>query len=62
MREEEVLELLSDRLRDKEIAHELGLSRATVKYHLRNLYQKLAVHGRRDAVNKAREIHLITSD
>jgi LuxR family maltose regulon positive regulatory protein len=62
VREEEVLELLSDRLRDKEIAQELGISRATVKYHLRNLYQKLAVHGRRDAVNKAREIHLITSD
>jgi len=59
-REEEILELLAKRLRDKEIAQRLGISSATVKYHTKNLYQKLGVHGRRDAVKKARELHLIS--
>ena len=59
VREEEILELLAERLRDKEVAQKLGISSSTVKYHLKNLYQKLGVHGRREAVKKARELHLI---
>lgn len=59
VREEEVLELLVIRLRDKEIAEELGVSPLTVKTHLGNLYSKLGVHGRREAVARARAVGLV---
>ena len=59
VREEEILGLVAKRLRDKEIAKELVVSPETIKYHLKNLYQKLGVHGRRQAVVKARELYLI---
>jgi LuxR family maltose regulon positive regulatory protein len=52
-RELDVLELLTERLSNKEIAERLHVSLETVKKHSRNLYQKLEVHGRRDAVAKA---------
>ena len=52
-RELDVLELLTQRLSNKEIADRLNVSSETVKKHTRNLYQKLEVHGRREAVAKA---------
>jgi len=52
-RELDVLELLTQRLSNKEIAGRLNVSPETIKKHARNLYQKLAVHGRREAVAKA---------
>jgi LuxR family maltose regulon positive regulatory protein len=52
-RELDVLELLTQRLSNKEIADRLHVSLETVKKHTGNLYQKLEVHGRRDAVAKA---------
>jgi len=51
-RELDVLELLGERLSNKEIAERLHISSETVKKHTRNLYQKLEVHGRRDATAK----------
>jgi hypothetical protein len=48
-----VLELLAERLSNKEIADRLHISLDTVKMHTRNLSQKLDVHGRRQAVAKA---------
>jgi DNA-binding CsgD family transcriptional regulator len=39
-----VLTLLAAQLDTKEIADQLGIAPATVNYHKRNIYQKLAVH------------------
>ncbi|TWU64559.1 response regulator [Crateriforma conspicua] len=52
-RENEVLKLMADGLIKKEIAAELGVSPHTVHTHLRNIYDKLHVHTRSEAVAKA---------
>jgi LuxR family maltose regulon positive regulatory protein len=52
-RELEVLALLRERLSNKEIAHMLGLAPATVKRYTVNLYGKLGVGKRSEAVIKA---------
>ena len=52
-RESEILELLARRYSNKEIAAKLVIAPATVKHHTLKIYQKLAVHNRRDAVEAA---------
>jgi LuxR family maltose regulon positive regulatory protein len=52
-REIEVLALLAQRHSNKEIAADLVISTATVKRHASNIYQKLQVRSRRQAVAKA---------
>ena len=51
-RENEVLQLLADGLLYKEIANRLYLSHGTVRQHIHNIYEKLHVHNRTEAVNK----------
>ena len=53
LREKEILDLLSKGLRYKEIADQLFLSTETVRTHIRNIYGKLQVNSRTDALNKA---------
>jgi DNA-binding NarL/FixJ family response regulator len=49
-RESEVLTLLTRGRRSKEVADELGISVQTVHTHLRNIYEKLHVRSRSEAV------------
>jgi LuxR family maltose regulon positive regulatory protein len=58
-RELEVLQLLGERLTNREIGLRLGISILTVKRHAVNIYDKLSVNGRREAVAKARSIGLL---
>ena len=52
-RELKILELLRERLSNKEIAAQLVISPGTVKGHTIKIYQKLDVNSRRQAVEKA---------
>jgi two-component system, NarL family, response regulator LiaR len=54
-----VLESLAAGQSNKEIARALGLSPNTVKTHLANLFAKLEVSRRTQAIGKARDLHLI---
>jgi DNA-binding NarL/FixJ family response regulator len=61
MREREVLQLLARGLRNKEIAARLFVSERTVTFHLANIYSKLQVSGRTEALSKALEQGLLKS-
>ena len=52
-RQLEILELLARRWSNKEIAAQARVSAGTVKRHTEDIYRKLGVHGRREAVDKA---------
>jgi DNA-binding NarL/FixJ family response regulator len=51
-RENEILQLLANGLLYKEIADRLYISHGTVRQHIHNIYEKLHVHNRTQAVNK----------
>jgi len=45
-REREVVELIAEGLSNKEIAHRLNIATYTVKSHVHNILEKLALHTR----------------
>ena len=51
-REKEILSLLAKGYRYKEIADQLSISIETVRTHIRNIYEKLHVQSRTEAINK----------
>jgi two-component system, NarL family, response regulator DegU len=53
-RETEVLELLLQDLNNREITERLYMSINTLKFHLKNIYGKLGVHSRAEAIRKLR--------
>ena len=61
-RELDVLRLLVRGMRNKEIAARLFVSERTVNFHLANIYQKLNVSGRTEALSKAIEQGLVTTN
>ena len=60
VRELHILELLEERLTNKEIASLLAISPGTVKGHTINIYQKLEVNGRRQAVKRAIDLGILS--
>jgi LuxR family maltose regulon positive regulatory protein len=58
-RELEVLRLVAAGLSNQQVAQALFVSINTVKSHAKNIYGKLGVHSRTQAVNKARVLGLI---
>jgi len=52
-REREMLDLLAKGYRYKEIADQLSISFETVRTHIHNIYEKLHVQSRTEALNKA---------
>ena len=58
-REMDVLRLLPTHLTSTEIAAELSISPNTARFHIKNIYSKLAVHTRAEAVAQARQLDLI---
>lgn len=59
-REVEVLQLIAHGLTNQEIAAKLYLSLHTVKVHARNIYGKLAVKNRTQAVARGRELGILS--
>lgn len=59
-REHEILVKISEGLSNKEIADQLFVSESTIKSHVSNLFIKLDVKRRTQAVKKAKTISIIT--
>jgi DNA-binding CsgD family transcriptional regulator len=58
-REYEVLQLISKGMTNKEIAIQLGVTPGTVKVHTHNIFNKLNVNRRTQAIAQARKLKLL---
>jgi LuxR family transcriptional regulator, maltose regulon positive regulatory protein len=54
-----VIKHVSAMMSTAEIAAEMYISVNTVKTHLKSIYRKLSADHRRDAVRRARQLHLV---
>jgi LuxR family maltose regulon positive regulatory protein len=61
-REEEILRLMQDGLTNQEIADELIISLYTVKRHATNIYTKLGVNNRRQAIRKSKQLGILPTN
>jgi len=59
-RELDLLQLVGKGYSNRAIAHELLISENTVKYHMKNIFQKLHAQNRTEAVTHAIQVGLIT--
>jgi len=59
MREKEILNLLVSGKSQKQIAEKIFLSPLTIATHMKNIYAKLHVHSRSEAVARALKEHLL---
>ncbi|KQM18244.1 LuxR C-terminal-related transcriptional regulator [Novosphingobium sp. Leaf2] len=60
-RELQVLQLLAQRQATKTIARELDVSASAVKFHLQNIFQKLGVNKRAEAVLEAQRLGVVAA-
>ncbi|WP_420869807.1 response regulator transcription factor [Cohnella ginsengisoli] len=58
-REVDILRLMGEGLSNKQIAFQLSITEGTVKTHVINVYGKLQVNKRVQAINKAKELQLL---
>lgn len=58
-RELEVLGLIAEGLSNREIASRLYLSLNTIKAHTRNIYGKMGVNSRTQAISRAQELNFL---
>ena len=58
-RESQILMLLATELSPAEMSQRLSVSINTVRTHIRNIYAKMDVHTRSEAVHRAREYGLL---
>lgn len=58
-REKEILMFLANGVSNKEMAGRIFVSENTVKFHLKNIYSKLAVANRLQAISAARQLGII---
>ncbi len=52
-----IIKLLEEGLSNKSISERNNISENTVKFHLKNIYKKLDVHNRLQAVHKINKIN-----
>lgn len=57
--EKAVLRLMAQGMSNGEIANKMGKKMGTVKFHSNNIFRKLQVQNRQQAVNRGREINLL---
>ncbi len=60
MREVEILTMVSGGLRNREIGDRLGLTEGTVKWYMQQIYDKLGVRRRPQAVIRARQLGILS--
>ncbi len=60
-RERDVISLMAKGMSNKEIADALFISLGTVKWHINNIFGKLDVKNRTSAINRAREVGIISA-
>lgn len=58
-REREVVVLAAQGMSNEQIGQQLDLALGTVKWHLHNIYEKLRVRNRTQAIRRARELSLL---
>lgn len=58
-RELEILRLIADGLSSREVAQRLFLSVETIRWYLKQIYEKLDAHSRVQAISRARSLKLL---
>ena len=59
-REIEILQNMSEKLSNKELSSRLFISESTVKRHIANIFKKLRVSNRREAISLAIKMELVS--
>jgi predicted ATPase/DNA-binding CsgD family transcriptional regulator len=61
-REQEILLLIGNELSNRQIAEQLTIAMSTVKWYVRQIYNKLGVDNRADAIDHARSLGLVPEE